>query len=233
MNHSFGLLRNCILAGALALAATIAPALAATQAYLDFESTGSQSELPIKGEVQDNDLKGTLVKVSAFSFGAGKDGFIPKSTIGSATGGAGAGKITATPESMDVTVGMDATQKLFDLAATGKVIPHVRLLVFKAAKDGGKIPAFSALMSDVMIVSLNWAGKGDKPTANVTLDYRTIELVENTKGVNGTGAPSAPIGGWDRIQNKSVLTVPLTYWQNVPNANGRLAGSPNVSPADA
>ncbi len=110
MNHSFGLLRNCILAGALALAATIAPALAATQAYLDFESTGSQSELPIKGEVQDSDLKGTLVKVSAFSFGAGKDGFIPKSTIGSATGGAGAGKITATPESMDVTVGMDATK---------------------------------------------------------------------------------------------------------------------------
>ncbi len=231
MNHSFGFFRNCMLAAALALAATIAPAMAASQAYLDFESTGSPGELPVKGEVTDSDLKGTLVKVSAFSFGVGKDGVVPKS-IGSATSGAGAGKVTATPESMDVTVGMDATQKLFDLAATGKVIPHVRLLVFKAAKDGSKIPAFSALMSDVMIVSLNWTGKGDKPTASVTLDYRAIEIVENTKGVNGTGTPTTP-AGWDRIQNKSVLTSPLSYWQNVPNANGKFAGSPNVSPAAA
>lgn len=232
MIHSFGYFRNCILAGALALAATIAPAAAATQAYLDFESTGSPGELPIKGEVQDSDLKATLVKVSSFSFGLGKAGIVPKS-IGSATSGAGAGKVTATAESMDVTVGMDATQKLFDLAAAGKVIPHVRLLVYKTAKDGGKIPAFSALMSDVMIVSLNWTGKGDKPTANVTLDYRTLELMENTKGVNGTlTTPNAP-AGWDRIQNKSLLTSPLSYWQNVPNANGRFAGSPNVSPAAA
>jgi type VI protein secretion system component Hcp len=204
----FAFIRNCFVGAVLALTVTAAPVLAASQAYLDFESTGSHGELPVKGETQDSDLKGTLVKVSAFTFGIGKDGVIPKSRIGSATGGAGAGKITATPESMDVTVGMDATQKLFDLAATGKVVPHVRLLVFKSAKDGAKIPAFSALMSDVMIMSLNWNGKGDKPTANVTLDYRTIEIVENTKGVNGTADTKTPIKGWDIIQNKSALTNP-------------------------
>jgi type VI protein secretion system component Hcp len=208
MNYKIAFIRNCFVAIAFALTVTAAPVLAAGQAYLDFESTGSQGELPVKGETQDSDLKGTLVKVSAFSFGAGKDGVIPKGAIGSATGGAGAGKVKATPESMDVTVGMDATQKLFDLAATGKEIPHVRLLVYKAAKDGGKIPAFSALMSHVMIVSLNWTGKGDKPTASVTLDYQQIEIVENTKGVNGTADPKTPITGWDTIQNKSALTSP-------------------------
>lgn len=62
-------------------------------------------------------------------------------------------------------------------------------------------------MSDVMIMSLNWNGKGDKPTANVTLDYRSIEIVENTKGVNGTADTKTPIG-WDVIQNKSALTNP-------------------------
>jgi type VI protein secretion system component Hcp len=209
MNHHFAFVRNCLIGTALALTVTVAPVLAASQAYLDFESTGSSGELPTNGEVQDSDLKSTLVKVSAFSFGSGKDGVIPKS-IGSATGGAGAGRVKATTESMDVTVGMDATQKLFDLAATGRAIPNVRLLVFKVAPTGKKIPAFSALMSHVMIVSLNWTGgKGDTPTANVTLDYQKIEIVENTKGVNGAADTKNATTSWDMIQNKSALTTGL------------------------
>jgi type VI protein secretion system component Hcp len=205
MNHHFAFFRNCFVGTALALTVTVAPVLAASSAYLDFESTGSPGELPIKGESQDSDLKSSMIKVSSFSFGSGKDGVIP-SAIGSASGGAGAGKVKATTESMDVTVGMDATQKLFDLAATGREVPNVRLLVFKVAKDGGKIPAFSALMSHVNIVSLNWTGKGDKPTANLTLDYQKIEIEENTKGVTGTGDPKTITPTWNQIENKSDLT---------------------------
>jgi type VI protein secretion system component Hcp len=106
---------------------------------------------------------------------------------------------------MDVTVGMEATQKLFDLAATGKPVAHVRFLIYKDAKDGGKIPLFSALLSDVSIVSLNWTGKGDKPAANVTLDYKSIEIVKNSKA-DAPGDLTTVTAGWNRVQNLSDLS---------------------------
>ena len=101
---------------------------------------------------------------------------------------------------------MESTQKLFDLATTGKTIPHVRLLIYSiVAKDGNKAPAYSALMSDVRIVSLNWTGKGgDKPTANVTLDYRSIEITKSRKA----GGNNTVINGWDQVTNKSELSAP-------------------------
>lgn len=209
MSHHFGFVRNCIIAGALALTATVAPALAAGETYLDFESTGSSSELPVKGEVKSSDMKSTMVRVMSFSWGAGKDGAIPGAAIGSATGGAGAGKIRATPESLDVVLGDEATSKLFGIAATGRPVAHVRLLVYKDAPDGGKVPLYSALMSNVFIVSLDWKGtKSDQPTAHVTLDYTTLQIQENTKGASGSPSDAQTPISWDQITNKSVITVP-------------------------
>ena len=55
-------------------------------------------------------------------------------------------------------------------------------------------------MTDVIVTSLDW-GKpgGDRPTANVTLDYRTIEIQQNTtSGSNDTATHPT----WNITQNK-------------------------------
>ncbi len=208
MNHHAGLVRNCIVASVLALLATAAPVLAATTEYLDFESTGSPSELPAKSLVKSSELKGTLVQISAFSFNVGKSGAVPKAAIniGSQSGGAGAGKVMAPPASLDVTVGPESEKKLFDLAAAGTAIPHVRLLIFKEAGES-KIPTYTALLSHVQIVSANWTGKDDKPTAQVTLDCQSIEIEKNTAAsVPANGPAAGIIAKWDHTAGVSDLT---------------------------
>jgi hypothetical protein len=204
---------------------TVTPALAASAGYLDFESTGSQSEIASqgKGEVV-KDLKATMVRVSAFSFGSGRDGVVPKGesidsatggagagklTIGSQTSGAGAGKIASTGASLDVTVAPEGADKIFTLALGGKPIPNVRLIIYKDdVKDGGKIPVYSALMRNVRVVSADWTGsKTDKATTRVTLDYMSIELQKNTNADSPT--PTAIIGGWNRISNTSDISTSI------------------------
>jgi type VI protein secretion system component Hcp len=205
MNDRFRIVGTSIAAATLALIVTVSPAFAAGKMYLDFTSTGSPSEKPMKA-IQPTDVKSTNVEISSFQFGSGKPLVIPVSAtapkIGSQTTGAGAGK--ATLESMDATLVGDG-QKLFDLAVSGKSITAVRLLIFKSGK-AGLTPTYTAVMHDVYITSTDWTGKpGDKPTARVTLDYASIEIEKNTNGDKDD--PKIP-AGWNQVVNKSELSAP-------------------------
>jgi type VI protein secretion system component Hcp len=199
MKQRLGLAGTCLAVVVLALNVTIAPALAAREVYLDFDSTGSPGEVPQKA-IKSSDVKSTEIEVSSFSFGGGRDEVIPNGTalnIGSASGGAGAGKRTA--QSMDVTVSVTGAQRLFDLASKGQVVREVRLLEFRTSPAGALVPVYTAVMSNVVITSHDWSGKGtDKPTVSITLDFERIEVQENAKSTSDD--PSTP-ASWNLTQN--------------------------------
>jgi type VI protein secretion system component Hcp len=211
----FRFVRDTLLCAALVVTVGLAPALAATIRVLDFESTGSLTEITTGTSELQVPSFGTKVVVQAFSFVRGKDGAIPKGeSIGSATGGAGAGKsdpgagkVTGTVDALEIHVGPDAVTKLFNLAASGKSVAYVRLVVYSSAKStAGMVPVFSALMSNVRIVSAAWSGKNDKGSDIVTLDYGSIEILKN---VNANAPdPKATAAGWSRVTNANEINVP-------------------------
>jgi hypothetical protein len=167
--------RNCVAAVAASFIVTVAPALAANTMYLDFESGGTIGEATPKTQ---DALKSTLIEISSFRFGAGHDVVTPSSTSGSAAAGQPAPKRTV--ESMDATISSLGAQKAFDLAASGKVIPYVMFYEFRLGVHG-KVPVYTAKMSNVIVTSRDWKGTGDHPSSNITLDYQAIEIRENAK----------------------------------------------------
>jgi hypothetical protein len=190
VNDSFRYARNCFAAAVVALAATVAPAMAANTMYLDFASGGTQGEATPKSA---QPPKGTWIQISSFQFGAGKASVAPSSASA-----AGAARRPATIESMDATVSGTGMKTVFDLAATGRAIPFVMLYEFRQGKSG-LVPVYTAKMSDVMVSSTDWKGNGDRPTANVTLNYRAVEIQKNLKSDSDD---PAVLASWNMVTNK-------------------------------
>lgn len=192
----FRILHACLAVAALSLSITAAPAsAAATRGYIDFNATTATSDLPTKGFTGP---KSEWIAVSNVKWDTSKDGVVP---IGSATGGAGAGKVTKVPhklEGITVTLAGDK-QKVFDLAVGGKTLPTVRLVMLKPTATGSE-PYISVLMRDVVITSVEWKADGkDKPAETVTFNYAAVQISHNTE----LGKSGSPIGkSWDITQNK-------------------------------
>ena len=199
-------LRAMVCTGVAAFALGLAPtvAQAATKAFIDLNGTTA----PLAGEK--SATKAGWIEVTSYTWGMSKG-----TTPGSSTGGAGAGKggpVSYTGKSAAVVAGkvpptksLNVTlsdpsdaMKLMRLAIDGKTIPTVHLVAYNVTSKG-MVPTYDVVFNDVIVTSDEWTGKDDKPSAKVSLVYKTIQVAANTKAPK-TEDPTIPTG-WNRVNN--------------------------------
>jgi hypothetical protein len=146
------------------------------------------------------------IAVQSFTFGSGKEGYIPFGNatsdrpgelttadpltspfvIGSKSGRpkpspSAPAKVNPSSEALTVVLAPQYADRMMKLAQTGKPIPNVRLILYKSAGGvpGDALPFVIADMRVVRIVSDDWKGApGDKASTNVTLDYLAIQIIK-------------------------------------------------------
>lgn len=144
----------------------------------------------IKGESQDSSYKG-WIEIFSFSMGVANP-----ATIGSATGGAGAGK--ASLSSINLMKKSDTSSPLlFQACCTGK---HFQTAQMTFRKAGGKALVYLQYdLNEVFVESIQWSGSSggdDSPQESVSLAYGAINVTYTPQKVDGT-PDSAVIAGWD------------------------------------
>ena len=165
-----------VMSAAFALSAIPTAVLAAVDAYLEIEG--------IKGESQD-DKHRDWIEISSFSWGTSH-----AANIGSATSGAGAGKVAL--QDLHFTKTVDKASPVLMLAcANGKHFPTVTIEMRKAG--GG--PYITYILSDVVISSVQASSGGDNPTESVTLNF--AHMSERSQSPV-EGRALAPSGGLRR-----------------------------------
>jgi type VI secretion system secreted protein Hcp len=159
----------------------------------------------IKGETQDADMKGkNAFEIFSFSWGASNP-----VTIGSGTGGAGAGK--ASLSSFNVMKKTDlASPSLFKACCVGDHFPDMVVVLRKA---GGASAADNVFITysfkEVYVESVQWSGStggDDTPTESVSIAYGACKI--EYKKQDATGKLSA--GGeqaWSVVTNKAEFAV--------------------------
>jgi type VI protein secretion system component Hcp len=178
----------------LAIAAIAAPAFADVY-YLEIPAGGVVGPEP-KGDITQKPP--TMFKLTSFSISAGHP-----ENIGSATGGAGAGK--ATMESMTVTgVDSDAANVLFKDFNTDAHIAQVRLVVGKNV-SGKMVPLYIYLMKNVYVTSdkIKANDKTGQPVDTYGLNYMSISYeqssVDTTKPLTGETLDKMT---WNQVTNR-------------------------------
>lgn len=175
----------------------------AFDAFLVF-TTGS-GQLPLEGETQDKQFSAQkAIAIDSFSFGIHNT-----VNIGSATGGAGAGK--AQFSQFKITKAVDRTSpNLLLYAGRGAHIQQVDLYLRKAG--GGKASGAVFLQYSfklVAVADVQWSGASGDDTVKeeVTFEYGALQVKYTSQAPNG-GTGSTYTGGWNRIKNGPGFTIP-------------------------
>jgi type VI secretion system Hcp family effector len=109
-------------------------------------------------------------------------------TIGSATGGAGAGKVQQQP--FVIVKHLDrASPRLFLDVTTGRVVRSVLVGVFDTDSRGRPVRVFSFLLEDVFVSSLEFdaadsRSRGAMPMDQVSFVYARLTVREDSTGVS-------------------------------------------------
>jgi type VI secretion system secreted protein Hcp len=161
MRHALSLI------AAAAAIFTAAPAFAAVDYFLKLDG--------IPGVSKD---QAGAIDVLSWSWGVSQS-----ASIGSATGGAGAGK--ASPSSIVITKTTDsASPLLFKACANGQ---HIRTAVLTVRKSGGQQGYMTITLSDVLISSVTAGPKGSEvPTESITLNFTKMEEQDTAGGTTAT-----------------------------------------------
>ncbi len=126
-----------------------------------------------------------------------------KSTIGSATGGAGAGK--AEFAEFNITKQTDAASPaFFRNCVAGAHYKKVTLAMRKSGgdpKSAGK-PFLLYKFGTVFTTKVSWESGEDAPTEKITFVYGTLEVEYAPQNPDGTLAAGIP-QGWSQITNKA------------------------------
>jgi len=134
------------------------------------------------------------IEVSSFQWGVGR---ADTSAIGSATGGAGAGKVTI--HDIRITKTLDsASPLLFRAAAAGGHLKTAQLDFVRADKS----VVYQIKLTDVVISSYSKSSGGDRPTESLTLTFTKIEVTYTKQNADGTLGPTQPTpADWDLKAN--------------------------------
>jgi type VI secretion system secreted protein Hcp len=149
----------------------------------------------VAGESTDSKHTGEI-EISSFSFGAHNT-----TTIGSATGGAGAGKVTFS--SFSIMKKTDKTSPLlFQANASGT---HYQKCVVTLRKAGGTpVEYLKYTFGTVFVESIQWSGStggDDTPTESVSFVYGQLQIDYQPQGADGKAVGGAIHGGWDATKN--------------------------------
>lgn len=151
-----------------------------------------------KGETQDKTYKSkNAFEIYSFSFGASNP-----TTIGSAKGGAGSGKVSLS--SFNIMKKMDAASPaLFLNCSKGEHFTDAHIVLRKAGGEAVEYLHYD--FEEVFVESIQWSGSSggdDAPTESVSFVFGKIDwkyTPQLAKGEKGTPIPAS----WDVRQNVS------------------------------
>jgi type VI secretion system secreted protein Hcp len=114
-------------------------------------------------------LDDAVFEIHDFSFGVENPG-----TSGTATGGAGAGKVTFNEFKIKRS-GDVASPRFFNNCVTGTHFKKATLQVRKAGSSGGTFLVYT--FGTVLVTKMDWSGPGDQgPEESITFNFSTVEL---------------------------------------------------------
>ena len=158
--------------------------------------TGGSPE--IKGETQDSTYSAkNAMEIYSFSWGASNP-----ATIGSATGGIGAGKVSLS--SFNIMKKTDsASGVLFQACCAGTHYPQMNIDFRKA---GGTKPVvyLTYEFKEVMIESVQWSGSSggdDTPSESVSFAFGSVSIKYTPQKPDGTQGTTVP-ASWNQVTNK-------------------------------
>ena len=163
--------------------------------------TSNQGMPAVKGESQDSVFSAqSACDVLSFEWGAENP-----TSIGSATGGAGAGKVKF--DTLSITKRVDtASPALFQICASGGHFKTATLALRKAGSGGDKAgkPYLQYTFKTVFITKITNSGSGgdDLPTEVVEFAFGALEVSYAKQNKDGTLA-AANLGNWNQITNKT------------------------------
>jgi type VI secretion system secreted protein Hcp len=150
----------------------------------------------VKGGSTDADHKDEIV-VREYSFGVSNTG-----SVGSASGGAGAGKATFTDLSFTMPMSV-ASPKLVLACASWTHYSDAVLTLRRAAAGKTGHEFFRVTLKTVLVSSYQNAGSSsdDAPHESVTLTFGAMKLEFVSQSPSGSTGPVAS-SGWDRTKNE-------------------------------
>ena len=177
----------------------------AVDAFLSFAAPKQGPKLV--GETQDTFFsKQTAFEISEFSFGEEN-----ATTIGSSTGGAGAGKAKFNPFKIKKPVD-SASPNFFIASASGVHYPTATLSVRKAGGAGGKssgAPYLIFTFKMVFVTNIDWTGPGDEaPEEEISFVYGALQISYSKQKADGSIDGSPTITSWSQVLNQASFEVP-------------------------
>ena len=147
------------------------------------------------GETNSSASKNQEFALSSFSFDT-----TSTSSIDSATGGAGAGKVHF--EKFQFVKRIDKySSVLFKDLAAGTVIKQAELVVRKPSATGKELPVVQYVLKDVVLSDLHVSGESSVPTETFQGLYGAISFVVYEPTATGT-TKAGPPQGWNQITNR-------------------------------
>ena len=143
------------------------------------------------------------IEVLSYSHGMNQ----PPSSTRSSTGSASSGRVNM--QDLSVVKHLDsATPKLSVACCTGQHFPNVKLEIWRATQDGGKVKYMEYKMNNVLVSSVRPGGSSqggdDVPLEEVGFNFGKIEWTyTHTDRKTGAGAGNIS-GGWDLELNKKI-----------------------------
>jgi type VI secretion system secreted protein Hcp len=141
------------------------------------------------GETSDNDMSGKKAfEIDSYSFGARNP-----ATIGSQSGGAGAGKVAMT--TFDVMKRADqASTSLFKACCVGDHFPEATIILRKSGSGKGNENTFVIYtFKKVFVENIHWSGsaRGDEvPTESVSFAFGSVKVEYKKQDREGKLAPA-------------------------------------------
>ena len=152
----------------------------------------------IDGESLDAKNKGAI-EIESWSWSAEN-----KTTVGSATGGAGTGKATLEEFTFEMKPNK-ASAKLLLACASGQ---HFKTVTLIGRMSGKETEYLKITLGMVFVISFSASGSGgdDAPTEQVSFAYGKILYEYKEQRSDGTLGP-AIVSGWDVTTNKSIASI--------------------------
>jgi len=153
----------------------------------------------VAGESQDAKHKGEI-ELFSFSLGAHNP-----TTIGSATGGAGAGKVSFS--NFSIMKKTDKTSPILFQACAGGTHYGKAVITLRKAGGDAQVEYLKYSFGTVFVESINWSGSSggdDAPAESVSFVYGDFQVDYQPQGKDGKPEGGAIHGGWSVMNNKKV-----------------------------
>jgi type VI secretion system secreted protein Hcp len=172
-------------------------------AFLYFEGPGNAA-IKIEGESTDSHFKAKKAfEINSYSFGVEN-----VATIGSKSGGSGAGKANFEP--FEVVKNLDTgSPMIFQASAMGCHFASVYLALRRAGgEEESAKPYLVFQFKLVFINSVKWSGSGDDvPEETLSFGYGAMQIEYYAQNKDGTMDTTPIIGQWSQILNKKSAEI--------------------------